>query len=73
MYPLFRDRRAVDETMAMIRSPRYGAFRNHLMIPGLQRGDIAWNMWWFDGEPAQLVEKVSPDWNAKIADANKVN
>ena len=73
MYPVFRDRRAVDETMAMIRSPKYGAFRNHMMIPDLQRGDIAWNMWWFDGEPAQLVEKVSPDWNAKIADANKVN
>ena len=69
-YPVFRDRRAVDETLVMIRSPKYGAFRNHLMIPGLQRGDIAWNMWWFDGEPAQLVEKVAPSWNDLIKTAN---
>jgi len=73
MYPFFRDRRGVDETMTMIRSPKYGSFRNYIMIPGLNRGDIAWEMWWFDGEPAQLVEKVSQDWNAKIADANATN
>jgi ABC-type glycerol-3-phosphate transport system substrate-binding protein len=70
LYPNFRDRRAVDETMAMIRSPKYAGFRNHMMIPDLNRGDIAWEMWWFEGEPAQLVESVSQNWNALIADAN---
>lgn len=73
MYPFFRDRRAVDETMAMIRSPKYGAFRNYIMIPGLNRGEIAWEMWWFDGEPAQLVEQVSQNWNALIKDANEMD
>jgi hypothetical protein len=37
----------------------------------LERGDIAWNMWWHDAEPAQFIESVSLDWNAKIHEANK--
>jgi hypothetical protein len=71
LYPNFRDRRAVDETMALVRGGKNSAFRNYIMIPGLNRGDIAWEMWWFEGEPAQLVESVSQNWNALIADANK--
>jgi ABC-type glycerol-3-phosphate transport system substrate-binding protein len=71
LYPNFRDRKAVDETMALIRGPKNGAFRNYMMIPGFSRGEIAWEMWWFDGEPAQLVEQVSQNWNALISDANQ--
>jgi ABC-type glycerol-3-phosphate transport system substrate-binding protein len=71
LYSLYRDRRAVDETLTMIRNPRYSVFRNHIMVPGLQRGDIAWEMWWFDGDPAQLVESVSQSWNATIQEANE--
>jgi len=72
MYTAFRDRRAVDETMAMIRDPKYGAFRNYIMIPGFNRGEISGQMWWYDGEPAQLVEEVSQKWNALIDDANSI-
>jgi ABC-type glycerol-3-phosphate transport system substrate-binding protein len=71
LYPNFRDRRAVDETMALIRGPKNGSFRNYIMIPGFNRGELAWEMWWFDGEPAQLVEQVSQNWNALISDANQ--
>jgi maltose-binding protein MalE len=71
MYSQFHDRRAVDETMAMIRGGKNGAFRNYALIPGFNKGDIAWQMWWYDGEPAQLVESVSQSWNALIADYNK--
>jgi ABC-type glycerol-3-phosphate transport system substrate-binding protein len=71
MYSQFRDRRAVDETMAMIRGGKNGAFRNYALIPGFNKGDIAWQMWWYDGEPAQLVESVSQNWNALISDFNK--
>jgi ABC-type glycerol-3-phosphate transport system substrate-binding protein len=71
LYSAFRDRRAVDETMALIRGGKNSAFRSYMMIPGLNRGDISWQMWWYDGEPAQLVESVSQNWNALIADANK--
>ncbi|MDR0289907.1 MAG: extracellular solute-binding protein [Treponema sp.] len=73
LYSSYRDRRAVDETHAMIRDPKFSAFRNHIMVPGLERGTIAWEMWWFDGDPAQLVESVSQSWNALINDANAIN
>jgi len=67
---VFRDARAVTETMAIIRNPALQQFAYWTMIPGLQRGHIAWEMWWHDGDPAQLVEAVSLAWNALIADAN---
>ena len=72
LYPVFRDQRAVNETMAMIRDPKNQKFKNHILVPGLNRGSIAWEMWWFDGEPAQLVESVSSSWNTRIEDANEL-
>ncbi|MCL2441557.1 MAG: extracellular solute-binding protein [Treponema sp.] len=69
-YPNYRDRRAVDETIALIRDPRLQLWKFHLHVPGLQRGNIAWQIWHHDGEPAQLIEAVSQSWNALIADAN---
>jgi len=70
-YNYFRDSRAVDETLALVRDPRISMIKFHTYINGLERGDIAWNMWYHDGEPAQLIESVSQDWNAKIAEANR--
>ena len=72
LYHVYRDTRAVDETVAMIRNPKNQVWKNHLFIPGLERGDIAWAIWWFEGEPAQLVESVSQSWNALINDANGI-
>jgi ABC-type glycerol-3-phosphate transport system substrate-binding protein len=72
LYNVYRDRRAVDETLELIRSPKHGKFRNHIMIPSLNRGDIAWSMWYFDGDPAQLVESVSQTWNDLINQANGI-
>ena len=69
-YAYYRDRRAVDETLALIRDQRLWQWKYHLHVPGLNRGGIAWEIWWHDGEPAQLVESVSQSWNALIADAN---
>jgi len=69
-YPNYRDRRAVDETVAMIRDQKLWQWKYHLHVPGLNRGGIAWEIWWHDGQPAQLVEKVTNNWNALIADAN---
>ena len=71
LYPAFRDRRVVDETMAIIREPARQKFRYNILVPGLERGTIAWEMWWYDGEPAQLVESVSQSWNMRIQDANE--
>jgi len=72
MYPSYRDRRAVDETNALIRDQRLWQWRYHLHVPGLNRGGIAWEIWWHDGEPAQLIEAVSQNWNALIEDANSL-
>jgi len=69
-YPNYRDRRAVDETVALIRDQKLWQWKYHLHVPGLNRGGIAWEIWYHDGEPAQLVQTVSNNWNALIADAN---
>ncbi|MDR0375768.1 MAG: extracellular solute-binding protein [Treponema sp.] len=71
-YNIYRDSRAVDETLAMIRDPMYGSMKYYLFIPGLERGDIAWNMWFEGADPAQLVESVSQSWNALINEANGI-
>jgi len=71
LYQVYRDRRAIDETWEYIRDPKYQRWRYHLHVPGLNRGDIAWKIWYHDGEAAQLIETVSQQWNALIDDANK--
>jgi ABC-type glycerol-3-phosphate transport system substrate-binding protein len=70
-YNYFRDSRAVDETLALVNDPKNAMIKYYTYINGLERGDIAVNMWYYEGEPAQLIESVSQDWNAKIAEANR--
>jgi len=70
-YNYFRDSRAVDETLVYARDPKLAMIKYFSYINGLERGDIAWNMWYHEGEPAQLIESVSQDWNTKINEANK--
>jgi len=69
-YPNYKDRRAVDETIALIRDQRLWQWKYHLHVPGFNRGAIAWEIWHHDGEPAQLIESVQQNWNNLIADAN---
>jgi len=70
LYQTYRDRRAIDETWVLIRDPNLQQWKHHLHVPGLNRGGIAWEIWYHDGEAAQLIEAVSPQWNALIEDAN---
>jgi ABC-type glycerol-3-phosphate transport system substrate-binding protein len=70
-YNTFRDSRAVDETLALIRDTKNHVTKNYVFIPGLNRGNIAWEMWYHEGDPAQLIESVSQSWNAIIMDANE--
>jgi multiple sugar transport system substrate-binding protein len=71
LYQTYRDRRAIDETWVLIRDPKLQQWKHHLHVPGLNRGGIAWELWYHDGEAAQLVEAVSPMWNALVEDANE--
>lgn len=70
-YNTFRDSRAVDETLALIRDTSLHIHKNFVLIPGLNRGNIAWEMWFHEGDPAQLVERVSANWNSLIQDVNE--
>jgi ABC-type glycerol-3-phosphate transport system substrate-binding protein len=70
LYNIYRDERAVNETRTMMRDPNYGTWKYVTSIPGLERGDIAWNMWNEGQDPAQLVESVSQNWNYTIGEAN---
>jgi len=35
-------------------------------------GGIAWEIWYHEGEAAQLIEAVSQSWNNLIEDANEL-
>jgi len=69
-YNTFRDARAVDETLALIRNMDLHMTKNYVFIPGLNRGNIAWEMWYHEGDPAQLIERVSSNWNNLINEVN---
>jgi len=71
LYQIYRDRRAIDETWGYIRDPKYNQWKYHLHVPGLNRGGIAWEIWFHDGEASQLIEAVTPQWKALIEDANE--
>ena len=70
LWHIFRDTRAIEETMVIVRDHRRGLAQYHRFIPGLERGNIAWGMWYHEGDPSQLIEAVTPSWNAIIMDAN---
>ncbi|MCL2194286.1 MAG: extracellular solute-binding protein [Treponema sp.] len=71
LWHIFRDPRAVTETMAILRDPSLAVWQYHRMVPGLERGNISWYIWSHTGEASQLVEAVSVAWNALIADLNE--
>jgi ABC-type glycerol-3-phosphate transport system substrate-binding protein len=71
-YGRYRDARAVDETLAMMRDPKRSMMKYATLIPGLETGDIAWNMWNEGQDPAQLIESVSQSWNSIINEANRI-
>jgi len=70
LWGVFRDRRAVTETMAIIQNPNLVVWQYYQMVPGFSTSPIAWSMWHHDGDPSQLIEAASLQWNALIADAN---
>jgi len=70
LWDIFRDTRAVTETMAIILNPARHQTQYHRMVPGLQRGQITYGIWYNEGDASQLVEAVGPQWNALINDLN---
>ena len=70
MYRIYRDSRAIDETLTMIRNPKIEMYKYHLWVPGLNIGEIVWQNQVTDLSTSQLIESVTPSWNAIISDAN---
>jgi ABC-type glycerol-3-phosphate transport system substrate-binding protein len=71
-YTRYRDARAVDETLAMMRDPSRSMMKYIALIPGMDNGSFAGEMWNEGVDPAQLIESVSQSWNSIISEANRI-
>jgi hypothetical protein len=71
LYERYRDSRAVDETVAMIRSGNHSQLRLDQFVPSFEAGRVSWEVWNFEATGAQLLEEASQEWNEFIASANR--
>jgi len=71
-YPFHRDRKSVDETMALQKRPGVAVYRDFAMIPGYPVDRmIADDYFWKNGTPSQIVESWAPWIQAVLDDANR--
>lgn len=70
-YTMFRDERAVDETLVKMLEPGVGRTDSLPMVYGVSQGDICYNVYGLFQTPAEKIEEVSGTWQALIDDANK--
>ena len=69
-FPNHPNPRSVEESMALfMRNPDLGVPLLHGLVPGLQIGDISWEMW-HGNDPAAIVEAVQQSWNETIGQMN---
>lgn len=66
----FRHPRSVEETMLITRDQSLHSMAFNAFIPGLQVGDIAWQMWHEGADPIFMIERDQQAWEAIIYDAN---
>jgi ABC-type glycerol-3-phosphate transport system substrate-binding protein len=71
-YPLFRDARAVEETLPLFYEPKHGIVSLVAMIPGIDYGDVTYDLDAGALSPAETVEKVQALWQTYIDKANGV-
>jgi ABC-type glycerol-3-phosphate transport system substrate-binding protein len=69
-YPLFRDARAVEETLPLFYEPQHGVISYVSMIAGIDYGDITYDLDAGALSPAESVEKAMAQWQAHIDAAN---
>jgi ABC-type glycerol-3-phosphate transport system substrate-binding protein len=69
-YPFHRDRRSVDETMALQR--QVAVYRDFAIVPGWPGDAMLYDeRWWESGTPAQIVESWAPRIQAVLDEANR--
>jgi ABC-type glycerol-3-phosphate transport system substrate-binding protein len=67
---VFRDARAIDETLAIIFNGANQNFANVRLIPALEQGAAAADIFGAGKNPQQVVDSIRSDWNQKIAEFN---
>ena len=70
-YPQFRDDRAVDETLELMREEEHRILDYQSMIPRTDYGDFAYSVYARAKTPQEQLEEMTPKWDARIKDANK--
>lgn len=69
-YPLFRDARAVEETLPLFYEPEHGMISHLAMIAGIDYGDVTYDLDAGALSGSEAVEKVQAEWQAHIDAAN---
>lgn len=69
-YANFRDSRAVDESVALLRDPAHATTWYNSLVSGIQTGDIIWDVAAFGSTPAEKVDAVWNQWQAYIDETN---
>ncbi|MBR3494743.1 MAG: hypothetical protein IKH38_04880 [Clostridia bacterium] len=73
-YPVFRDERAVDETLAMMADPAHQVEALVSLVPGFDSGNqFCWDVYGFAKTPAEKVEEMMPTWQGLVDELNATN
>lgn len=72
-YPLFRDARAVEETLPLFYEPEHGIISLLAMIPGIDYGDVTYALDAGARSPKESVEYVQALWQSHIDAVNGDN
>jgi ABC-type glycerol-3-phosphate transport system substrate-binding protein len=72
-YWAHRDRRSVDDTMALSKDAANITYRDFAMVPGYPIGSLLMDegRWWENGTPSQIVESWTPRIQATLDEANR--
>jgi ABC-type glycerol-3-phosphate transport system substrate-binding protein len=70
-YPVFRDERAVDETLAMMNEPEHQVAALKSLVPGFDDGEgFCWPVYGMTVTPAEKVEEMMPTWQGLVDELN---
>lgn len=70
-YANFRDTRAVDETISILKSKESGVVWYQSLVSGISVGDIVYAVYAKEKTPAEKIDEVKSQWQSYIDEANK--
>ena len=69
-YAQFKDYRAVDETLELMREDEHRILDYQSMIPKTDYGDFTYSVYALGKTPAEQLEEMTPEWDSYIKKAN---